>query len=58
MRRDEGMFARQAAWQRSRAKLPWEEKLRLCVVMRAACRALRRGDGSSRPRVRRETPLS
>ena len=36
------MFARQAAWQRARAKLSWTEKLRLAVTLRAAASALRR----------------
>ncbi len=35
-------FARQAAWQRSRAKLPWEEKLRQALVLREAALQLRK----------------
>jgi hypothetical protein len=36
------LFEQQAEWQRSRANLPWAEKLRLSVVMREALLALRR----------------
>ncbi|MBN1268422.1 MAG: hypothetical protein JXB04_02460 [Kiritimatiellae bacterium] len=39
---EKSMFERQAAWQRSRAKLPWGEKIRMAVVMRDAQRALRK----------------
>ncbi len=44
------MLERQAAWQRSRAKLPWEEKLRMALAMRETKRVLRQsadsdGDG-------------
>jgi len=38
------MFERQAAWQRSRSKLPWAEKLRLSVIMREAMYAIRRSE--------------
>ena len=37
----EALFARQAAWQRSRARLPWSEKLRQALVLREAQLALR-----------------
>ena len=41
MREDvRAMLERQAAWQRSRAALPWAEKLRLALIMRKAQRAL------------------
>ena len=40
----QSLFKRQAAWQRSRAKLPWAEKLRQAVVMRESLRSLRRTD--------------
>jgi hypothetical protein len=30
------MLRRQAEWQRKRSRLPWEEKLRLSLVMRDA----------------------
>jgi hypothetical protein len=41
--RDEVKFLleRQAAWQRSRAKRPWSEKLRAAVAMRRGLIALR-----------------
>jgi hypothetical protein len=35
------LFERQAEWQRSRADLPWAEKLRLSLVMRKSLLALR-----------------
>ena len=35
------MLERQAAWQRSRASLTWEEKLRQSLIMREAQRSLR-----------------
>lgn len=38
------MMRQQAAWQRSRAKLPWSAKLRMALVMREAQRSLRRTD--------------
>jgi hypothetical protein len=37
------LLARQSAWQRSRAALPWAEKIRLAKVMIEAQRALRAG---------------
>ncbi len=37
------MLDRQAAWQRSRAAMPWSEKLRLSKIMREAQQALRAG---------------
>ena len=40
----EQMFERQAAWQRSRSKRPWAEKLRLSVVMRESLLAIRRSE--------------
>lgn len=44
------MLARQAEWQRSRAALPWAEKLRRTVIMRESLSAFRRrmppADGS------------
>ena len=35
------LLERQAAWQRSRAALPWAEKLRMSVAMREALIAMR-----------------
>ena len=35
------LLERQAAWQRTRASLSWEEKLRQSLVMREAQRSLR-----------------
>lgn len=40
----EQMFERQAAWQRSRSKLPWAEKLRLSVVMHESLLTIRRSE--------------
>ena len=40
----EQVLERQAAWQRARARLPWAEKPRLSVVMRAAMKQLRRAN--------------
>ena len=37
----EALFARQTAWQQSRARLPWGEKLRQALVLREAQLALR-----------------
>lgn len=37
------LLARQSAWQRSRAALPWAEKIRLAKVMIEVQRALRAG---------------
>ncbi len=36
------LLKRQAAWQRSRAKMSWSEKLRLSVVMRRSSACLRK----------------
>lgn len=36
------LLERQAAWQRSRASMPWAEKLRLSVAMRSALRTMRK----------------
>ena len=36
------MFERQAAWQRSRAKLSWTEKLRLAAKLRDVALSMRR----------------
>jgi hypothetical protein len=50
----QAIFERQAAWQRSRARLSWAEKLRMSLVMREARLAMKqpaakaaRGTGSS-----------
>jgi hypothetical protein len=43
------MLERQAAWQRSRAALSWEEKLRQSLAMRAARQALRGSTADRRP---------
>ena len=40
-REEKALLERQAAWQRSRAALPWAEKLRMSVVMREALIAMR-----------------
>jgi hypothetical protein len=37
------LLERQAAWQRGRASLSWEEKIRQALVMREAQRSLRAG---------------
>jgi hypothetical protein len=42
-RRFKEMLDRQAAWQRSRAAIPWSEKLRLSKIMRETQQALRAG---------------
>ena len=34
------MLERQAVWQRKRANMPWETKLRMAVILRHAQRAL------------------
>jgi hypothetical protein len=39
------LFETQAAWQRSRAQLPWPEKVRMAELMREAVRTLR-GDSA------------
>jgi hypothetical protein len=44
------LLERQAAWQRCRSSLSWEEKLRQSLVMREAQRSLRSG-------VTKEAPL-
>jgi hypothetical protein len=36
------LFETQAAWQRSRAKLSWPEKIRMAETMRETARQLRR----------------
>ena len=36
------LLERQAAWQRSRAKRPWSEKLRAVVVLRRGALAIRK----------------
>jgi len=46
-RRVKELLARQAVWQRARASLPWEEKLRMSLFLREARRALR--GGAKRP---------
>ncbi len=46
------LLERQAAWQRSRAKMPWGEKLRLAVALRHSLTALRRRPASTGPRVK------
>ena len=43
------LLERQAAWQRSRAALPWAEKLRMSVVMREALIAMRGGRRTPAP---------
>lgn len=43
------LLERQAAWQRSRAALPWAEKLRMSVVMREALIAMRGSRKTSTP---------
>ena len=51
------MLDRQAAWQRSRAQLPWEEKLRMALVMRDAVKMMQRtreSGGARDPAERRE----
>jgi hypothetical protein len=47
------LLERQAAWQRSRAKLSWGEKLRLAVALRHGLIALRKRPAGVGPR---ETP--
>ncbi len=42
MHDNRAMLERQSAWQRSRAGLPWEEKLRMALAMREVKRALQR----------------
>jgi len=39
------LLERQALWQRSRAGLSWEEKLKMSLVMRETQRALRASSG-------------
>ncbi|MBE3134471.1 MAG: hypothetical protein IMZ55_13440 [Acidobacteria bacterium] len=39
--RVKALLERQAAWQRGRASLSWEEKIRQAVIMREAQRSLR-----------------
>jgi hypothetical protein len=41
--RAKDLLERQDAWQRSRAAMSWEEKLRLAVILREALRELRNG---------------
>ena len=43
------LLERQAAWQRARASLSWEEKLRQSLVMREAQWALRGGGVDPKP---------
>jgi hypothetical protein len=52
------LLLRQASWQRSRAALPWEEKLRMCLVMREVQRALRGGEGMQNPVFERPSQKS
>ena len=49
------LLERQAAWQRGRASLSWEEKLEMSLVMREARAALRKRAGS-RPEVPKSRP--
>jgi hypothetical protein len=46
------MLERQAAWQRGRASLSWEEKLRQSLGMREAQRSLRNAIARGRPAFR------
>jgi hypothetical protein len=56
------LLERQAAWQRNRSSLPWEEKLRQSLVMREAQRSLRGATTKETPvkeagrTLRREPP--
>jgi hypothetical protein len=43
------MLERQAAWQRGRVSLSWEEKLRQSLIMREAQRSLRADGVHPRP---------
>ena len=43
------LLERQAAWQKRRASLSWEEKLRQSLVMREAQRALRGAPAKGAP---------
>ena len=51
------LFARQAAWQRSRENLSWEEKVRLAEAALPGLREWRNGIGPA-PAQSEKTPLS
>jgi len=55
-RRVKELLDRQAAWQRSRATLPWEEKLRMALVMRECQRAMRGISWMQRPNTNQSDP--
>jgi hypothetical protein len=42
------LLERQAEWQRDRAALSWEEKLKMSLIMRETQRALRGSDSAQR----------
>lgn len=51
------LLERQATWQRGRAALSWEEKLKISMVMREAQKTLRKSGGPKRD-LPKERPAS
>lgn len=49
------LLERQAEWQRNRAALSWEEKLKMSLIMRETQRALRASGGSRRDPSKKPT---
>jgi hypothetical protein len=49
------LLERQAKWQRDRAALSWEEKLKMSLIMRETQRALRGSDSPRRNPSRKPT---